>query len=96
MAKRKSGPEQTALLKEALDDYLDVFYRKVVRDGEEADIFWIQKAGLEAGRLAESLRMWSQAKSVYEQMCDLLPIVRPRMEKNILRLQEQITREKGM
>jgi TolA-binding protein len=95
MARRKNGPEQTALLKEALDQYLDVFYRKLLRDGEQPDLFWTQRAGLDAGRLAESLKMWVQAKSVYEQMCDLLPVVRPRMEKNILRLQEQITHEKN-
>ena len=40
-----------ALLKLALDNYLDVFDGNNLRDGEQADPFWVKKAGLQAAAL---------------------------------------------
>ena len=49
------SPPAAALLKQALNDYQDVFLGNVLRDGEPSDPFWVKKAGMEAARLAESL-----------------------------------------
>lgn len=85
MAKLKSGSEQTALLNKALDDYQDVFlYEKMLRNGEEPDLFWVKKAGLEAGRLAESLQKWQLAIDIYRPLEASLPQLRAGLDKKIL------------
>ncbi|HWH68379.1 MAG TPA: tetratricopeptide repeat protein, partial [Candidatus Sulfotelmatobacter sp.] len=93
-AQQKTGAEQTTLLKLALNHYLDVFDGKVLHEGEQPDLFWTQKAGLEAGRLAEALQEWSPALHVYERLQELLPPLRPKLEKSILKAQEQLARQK--
>lgn len=94
-AQEKKGGEQTALLREALNHCLDVFYGKVLRDGEQPDLFWMKESGLRAARLAETLQEWQQAIGVYQQLTRLLPPLRPRLEKSLLRAQEQLDRGKG-
>ena len=92
-AEHKTGPEQAALLRLAYNHLLDVFYRKIFRDDEKPDLFWLKEAGLEAGRLAETLQEWKQAKRIYEQLRELLPPLRARFEKNLARIQEHIPGE---
>ena len=92
VAEQKSGEEQITVQKLALNHYLDVFYKKVLRDNEEADLFWTKKAGLEAGRLAESLQEWLPAINVYRQLQELLPQLRESFEKRIFKCQENTKR----
>lgn len=87
--------EQLALRKQALDHYLDVFYRKVVREGETPDEFWTRKAGLDAAALAEALQDWASAVQLYQQLQEMVPALRPRLEKNLLRAREQLARERA-
>lgn len=92
-AEDKPPPEQIPIQKRALDQYLDVFFQdKILRDGESPDLFWIKKAGLEAGRLAETLREWLPAIHVYERLRDLVPALRPRLDNKLdaLRAQQQL------
>jgi len=53
-------------------------------------LFWRKKAGQEAARLAETLKQWSQAISLYQHLQDLLPPLRDfyeakkhKIEKNL-------------
>jgi TolA-binding protein len=84
LAKLKDGPEQKALLLQAFEAYQDVFLQSNVRDGEQAGPFWVKRAGLEAGRVAESLQRWRQAVNLYQQLENWLPQLRPALEKKIL------------
>jgi TolA-binding protein len=90
LALQKSGPDQLALFKQGLQQYLDVFNGNFARDDQAPDPFWIKKAGLEAGRLAESLQEWSAAVKVYERLEKLLPALSGSLEKRKLKAQENL------
>ncbi len=89
-AEQKTGPEQIALLKLAFNHYLDVFHGTILKGDEKPDIFWVKKCGMEAARLAEVLQEWVSARKIYEQLKELLPPLRARFEKNILKVQEHL------
>ncbi len=94
-AQRKTGDELTALLKLALENYLDVAYEKNLREGETPDLFWVKKAGLEAARVAESLGEWPQAVNLYRRLEGLLPPLKDMLEKKIAKAQEHLEQEKN-
>jgi TolA-binding protein len=87
-ATQATGQDQTALLQQALQNYLDVLYGKNLRDGEPADSFWIKKAGLQAASVAETLGEWPQAVNVYRRLEELLPPLHDMLEKKIANAQE--------
>ena len=89
-AAQATGPDQTALLQQALQNYLDVLYGKNLRDGEPADPFWLKKAGLQAASVAETLGEWPQAVNVYRRLEELLPHLHDLLEKKIANAQEHI------
>jgi TolA-binding protein len=89
-AAQATGADQTALLQQALQNYLDVLYGKNLRDGESADPFWIKKAGLQAADVAEMLGEWSQAVNVYRRLEELLPLLHDMLEKKIANAQEHV------
>ena len=84
-ALKQSGETRNTLLQSALDHYLNVLYQKNLQEGEVPDPFWIKKAGLEAGRLAEALQLWTQARKIYEGLLESLPVLRPLLENKILK-----------
>jgi TolA-binding protein len=90
-AAQATGAEQTALLQQALQNYLDVLYGKNLRDGEPADPFWVKKAGLQAASVAETLGEWPQAVNVYRRLEDLLPPLHDSLEKKIANAREHVT-----
>jgi len=83
------GTNQTVLLTAALNHCLDVFVGANLRDGEEAALFWKKEAGVQAGRLAERLQQWEQAKQLYQQLKELVPALGPTLDANIRRCQER-------
>ncbi len=89
-ATQATGSDQTALLQQALQNYLDVLYGKNLRDSEAADPFWAKKAGLQAAGVAETLGEWPQAVNVYRRLETLLPSLRDMLEKKIGNAQEHI------
>jgi tetratricopeptide (TPR) repeat protein len=95
LAFTQTGEPRTNLLQQAMDHYLNVFYEKGLRKGEQSDPFWIKKSGLEAGRLAESLQLWPQALKIYQRLQAMIPALKPLLENKILKTQEQISREKS-
>jgi TolA-binding protein len=85
MAALASGTNQTALLRLALDNYLDVFDTwtgKNLHDGETADQFWVEKAGLQALPLIQALgsgdpdRFIDRMESLFPQSKDSLEKIR--------------------
>ncbi|HWX20484.1 MAG TPA: tetratricopeptide repeat protein [Candidatus Binatia bacterium] len=94
-AEETTGDEQTALLRQALDRCLDVFYpQNILRAGETAEQFWTLKAGLEAASLAETLQEWDQAIGINRELAKLLPSMQAKFQKSIQKCQEQSARAK--
>ena len=94
-AQAQTGAGQTALLKLALDHYLNVFYGTLLRGREQPDLFWVKKAGLEAARLGGDLGQWQPAVNIYGRLQELLPQLRAsfaekqaKARKNLLPIQE--------
>ena len=83
MAATMTGTNQTAVLQEALNNYLDVFYTwtgKNLRDGETADQLWVKKAGLQALSLIDRLGT-PDPDGFIDQMETLLPQLKNYLEK---------------
>ena len=91
LAADKTGAEQTALLKQAQDHYLNVVLGANLRETESADPFWVKKAGLEAARVAEVLENWPQAVNLYRRLEELLPPLKESLEKKIAKAQQHAT-----
>ena len=94
-AEQKIGEEQTALLDTALRCYAHVLFGKNLRDNEEPDPFWVENAGLKAGRVAETLQEWQQAINIYTHLEELLPTRRSMLESKILGAQKQMANKKS-
>ena len=69
----------------AKDEYLDVFYEKLLRDGERPSPFWTKRAGLDAARLAEDHEEWDQAFSVYKRLLEKFPELSGLLQTKIIR-----------
>ncbi len=90
-AESATGGDQTNLLRQALDTYLDVFDTNVgknLRADEEADPWWVKKAGLQALPLIQSLGMANPGKFI-DQMEILLPPLKDSLEKTRLTLAQK-------
>ena len=92
LAEQTSATNRTALLTLALTHCLDVFDgNSILRDNERPDLFWQKEAGLQAGRLAESLQQWAQAIKIYEALAQLIPSARAKFDNNILRCKGRLS-----
>ena len=91
-----SGPERTVLLRQALEDYLDVVYEKnLLYEGEKRDSFWVKTAGVAAGRVLETLGEWEQAEKLYVRLQGLLPPQRASLQRKIEQARERRQAEKN-
>ena len=82
--------DKAAVFKVALDHYLDLFYGKILREGESADPFWTKEAGLAAGKLLERLGRWDEAINIYRRLQEMLPVLRDQLNKRIESVREQM------
>jgi tetratricopeptide (TPR) repeat protein len=64
---------QAALMEKALSQYLEVVFTKVLRPGEKPVPFWVQRAGLDAGRLYGAQGKWTEVVKLYEYLLKVLP-----------------------
>jgi TolA-binding protein len=94
LAAGKTDESRTHLLQAALERHLNILYGTLLREGESADPYWTRKAGIDAGRIAESLQQWTEAKNIYETLLELLPSLQSLLENKILKAQEQALRTK--
>jgi TolA-binding protein len=78
--------DQTNLLQLALENYLDVFDGKNLRDDEKQDMFWTRKAGLQAAPLIELLDDVGAEKRFYTNLKTRLPQLADSIGKKIAAL----------
>lgn len=76
----RSSAGQAELYTAALNRYLDVLYNKNLRPAESPDPYWTKEAGVQAVRLSETLKLWSQAANVLQRMAELLPSMRAQFD----------------
>jgi TolA-binding protein len=95
-AEQKAGPEQTALLKQALSNCLDVLYGKILHDNESLNPKWTKEAGKQAFELAEKLQAWSQQANIYMRLTNSVwPQLPPSYQKRAVKAFENLEREKA-
>jgi TolA-binding protein len=82
-----------AFQKAAFDHYYNILIGENLREGESPDFIWLEKAGLEAARIAESQKQWNVAIGIFQRMQMILKPARPRLDERIRRAQEQSRRE---
>jgi TolA-binding protein len=81
-----SGASQNELLDQALDNYLDVFWGDNLRDGEQWDLFWVKKAGLQAAPLVGRLNDPDAERAFYGSLKGVLPQLTDLIEKKVAAL----------
>jgi TolA-binding protein len=86
----RPATDRPLLLERARNHYLNVLYGKNRRPGEPPDPIWPGKAGLEAARLAESLRMWERAARVYARLMELYPPWRDMLQRKLDKINERL------
>jgi TolA-binding protein len=94
LAQTLPAPEGETLRKAALDHYLNIVYGKspVLQNGEKPDPFWLKEASLAAARMAEEQQDWTLAIHLYQRLINVLPPLRPALEKRIQKAREQLPR----
>jgi outer membrane protein assembly factor BamD (BamD/ComL family) len=94
-AEQKAGAEQTALLKQALSNCLEVVYGTILNDGERPNPEWTKKAGMKAMDLAEELQAWSQETNIYMRLTNSVwPQLPAPYQKKAAKAFENLEREK--
>jgi len=71
---------RTALQGEALQRYLRVTEGGNLEAGEEAELFWVERAGAAGALLAEQLQRWEVAENLYVRLMNLIPSLRGKYE----------------
>jgi TolA-binding protein len=94
-ARAKNASEQGALLKQAMNLCEEVLFTDNLRPGEEPDLFCVQQAGLEAGKLAEELGLWEHALKLYGILCEKLPPLKQTLQERITKTNEKLARQKA-
>ncbi|HLP76501.1 MAG TPA: hypothetical protein VK327_06220, partial [Candidatus Paceibacterota bacterium] len=97
-AENSGGDVQKGLLKEAFRNYLDAFTFADLQEGDPDDLYWMQKAGMECARLAESFGQWSKAVNIYTQLQalpNLSPAFQSALEKRISKAREHLASGKS-
>lgn len=83
MAGPATGDDKRTLLELAKNNYLDVLFGTNLRDDEIADLFWVNKAGLQAALVVETLGEWEQAAGIYTELKKRLPQLGDLLDKKI-------------
>lgn len=74
----------------AFNHYYNVVSGKNLRANEKIDPHWYKEAALAAARLAEEQQQWEVAIRIYERLIDVVPPLRPALEKKIDKAREQL------
>jgi TolA-binding protein len=81
-----TGTERERLFSESLARLLNVFHAGNLQPGESASPFWLNRAGVEAARLAESLGLRDQAASLYDSLARTFPATAPAFQQRATQL----------
>lgn len=93
LAQQPGEKNSAALLRLAREQYLDVLYHVLLRDGEKADPFWTMKAGLEAARVCEQLKEPEAEWKIYVRLHRDFPFLQ--IEDRLKALQAQMPLVQG-
>lgn len=93
-AEGKPAEERGRILRQALDHLLNVVYGTGL-NGESPDPFYLKKAGLEAGRLAEAMEESGAALELYKRLIEQAPSMRTFWETRISALQQKLAANPG-
>jgi hypothetical protein len=85
-AARAPAPDQARLVQDALNHHLNVFHGRNLRPAETASPFWLNRAGLEAARLAEALGLAEQAAAIYDSLARSFPATAAQFQQRALQL----------
>lgn len=86
MSRLNGAETRTNRLQLALDNYLQVFRGTNLREGEEPDVFWQQKAGLQAATLVGELYDPARQRIFYAQLEKALPQLAPAIARKLAAL----------
>lgn len=92
---RVAIPGVTNLLRQALDDYLDVIYEKNLNGGETSDAAWVKSAGLAALPVLEELGESAQAEALCVRLQGLLPPLRAAFQSKLEQIRERRAAKKS-
>jgi TolA-binding protein len=87
-----SDPAREALLRQAVDHYLNVAYGSNRRGDEaQSDPWWVEQAGLQAATVeGEDLKEWDKAINIYEKLGEELPPLQGLLKKRIESAQKML------
>jgi len=84
-------PDEARKFREqALNDYVNVFLNE-----EQPEMFWVKRAGMEAGRLACDMHEWQKALLIYQKLQKMLPAPLPSIENRIQDCQKNLAHVSG-
>jgi TolA-binding protein len=92
MAEPKSGAEKRDLQERALEYYAEVCFESSVPGEERPDAFCVERAGMEAIRLAEDLQEWQKLSRLCDRLEGLLPSLHDFLLKKKQKAQESLAR----
>ena len=84
------APADDALLASARDHYLNVVYGRNLTGAETPVPLWVKEAGLAAARILESQKRWVEAIQLYGRMQQVIPALRPTLDRRIALAREQM------
>lgn len=94
-AEAETGENRQKWLDAALEHYMNVFSQKNLRDGETFDAKWMYEAGIAAAKICEGSEQWEPALKIYEQLAELLPPLRPALDKKMALAQKRLDTAKN-
>jgi TolA-binding protein len=80
------GPDRDELFKQSLGHLLRVFHAGNLNPGETTSLFWLNRAGNEAARLAEVMGLREQAAGLYEMLAKTFPAAAAAFEQRATQL----------
>jgi TolA-binding protein len=81
LAADPAARDASTLRNQALDQYLDVLFGKIIGPEEVADEYWTGRAGLEAIRLASETQAWQKVINICDALGAKLPQMTARLSK---------------
>ena len=84
--------EASSLLETALKSFLRVVYADLAEG--PPDPLWVKEAALNAADIAEAQNKWDSAFHLYRRLGEMLPQLRPGLEKKMANAQEQAALQK--
>jgi len=89
LAQLKATPDPE-LFNAALAHFLNVVYGRNLRDDEAPAPLWAKEAGLAAAKILESQKRWIELINLCQRLQELVPPLRPALEKKIKAAREQL------